>query len=36
MSDTTAFSDDTGELVDLLLATLEGTEPLLGQLAGSL
>jgi hypothetical protein len=33
---TTRLSDDTLELVDLLLGTNEGSEPLLGELAGTL
>jgi hypothetical protein len=36
VTDTARLSNDTLELVDLLLGTDKGTEPLLGELTGTL
>lgn len=36
MSDAAGLGDDAGELIDLRLGTAEGTEPLLGELTGTL
>lgn len=36
MTDTAGLGDDAGHLLDLSLGTAEGTEPLLGELTGTL